>query len=153
MLRPTSLRFKRLSGNVEGSRNPHVGRRVPWKTGMLLCHLATSRPLIFQQKEAVLSPCNFALVAQCSATPATVPATPPCSATPFQTQISVRHLRDTKIFRCRATPGLLHLQNALKSRKSAATRVARQGAPAIMCNSELRDHPFDSFHLAFFISL
>ena len=33
------------------------------------------------------------LVAQCSATPATVAATPPCSATPFQTQISVRHLR------------------------------------------------------------
>ena len=32
------------------------------------------------------------LVAQCSATPATVAATPPCSATPFQTQISVRHL-------------------------------------------------------------
>ena len=32
------------------------------------------------------------LVAQCSATPAAVPATPPCSATPFQTQISVRHL-------------------------------------------------------------
>ena len=73
------------------------------------------------------------LVAQCSATPATVPATPPCSATPFQTQISVRHLPgmggggrcDTKIFRgCGATP-LLHLQNAIKSRKSAATRVAR----------------------------
>ena len=32
------------------------------------------------------------LVAQCSATPATVAATPPCSATPFQTQIWVRHL-------------------------------------------------------------
>ena len=32
------------------------------------------------------------LVAQCSATPATVAATPPCSATPFQIQISVRHL-------------------------------------------------------------
>ena len=32
------------------------------------------------------------LVAQCSATPATVATTPPCSATPFQTQISVRHL-------------------------------------------------------------
>ena len=32
------------------------------------------------------------LVAQCSATPATVAATPPCSATPFQTQILVRHL-------------------------------------------------------------
>ena len=31
------------------------------------------------------------LVAQCSATPATVAATPQCSATPFQTQISVRH--------------------------------------------------------------
>ena len=72
------------------------------------------------------------LVAQCSATPATVAATPPCSATPFQTQISVRHLPargggrcDTKIFRgCSATP-VLHLQNAIKSRKSAATRVAR----------------------------
>ena len=64
------------------------------------------------------------LVAQCSATPATVAATPPCSATPFQTQISVRHLPaqgggrcDTKIFReCSATP-VLHLQNAIKSRK------------------------------------
>ena len=32
------------------------------------------------------------LIAQCSATPATVAATPPCSATPFQAQISVRHL-------------------------------------------------------------
>ena len=72
------------------------------------------------------------LVAQCSATPATVAATPPCSATPFQTQISVRHLPaqggggcETKIFRgCSATP-VLHLQNAVKSRKSAATRVAR----------------------------
>ena len=81
------------------------------------------------------------LVAQCSATPATVAATPPCSATPFQTQISVRHLPargggrcDTKIFRgCSATP-VLHLQNDIKSRKSAATRVARQGVPAIVCN-------------------
>ena len=81
------------------------------------------------------------LVAQCSATPASVLATPPCSATPFQTQISVRHLPaqgggrcDTKIFRgCSATP-VLHLQNAIKSRKSAATRGARQGVPAIMCN-------------------
>ena len=35
--------------------------------------------------------CPF-LVAQCSATPATVAATPPCSVTPFQTRISVRHL-------------------------------------------------------------
>ena len=59
------------------------------------------------------------LVAQCSATPATVAATPPCSTTPFQTQISVRHLRgqrggrcDTKNFwGCSATP-VLHLLNA-----------------------------------------
>ena len=71
------------------------------------------------------------LVAQCSTTPATVAATPPCSATPFQTQISVRHLPahgggrcDTKIFRgCSAIP-VLHLQDTIKSRKSAATRVA-----------------------------
>ena len=76
---------------------------------------------------------TWCLVAQCSATPATVAATPPCSATPFQAQISVRHLPgmgggkrcDTKLFRgCGATP-VLHLQNAIKSRKSAATRVAR----------------------------
>ena len=80
----------------------------------------------------VWGPLRLTLVAQCSATPATVAATPPCSATPFQTQISVRHLPgqgggkcDTKIFRgCSATP-VLHLQNATKSRKSAATRVAR----------------------------
>ena len=26
---------------------------VPWKIGMLICHPATSRPLIFPQKEAV----------------------------------------------------------------------------------------------------
>ena len=56
------------------------------------------------------------LVAQCSATPATVAATLPCSATPFQTQISVRHLPGQgggarhKIFRgCSAAP-VLHLQ-------------------------------------------
>ena len=80
-------------------------------------------------REALSGP---GLVAQCSATPATVAATPPCSATPFQTQISVRHLPaggggrcDTKIFReCSATP-VLHLQNAIKSRKSAATHIAR----------------------------
>ena len=71
------------------------------------------------------------IVAQCSATPATVAATPPCSATPFQTQIRCDTSGaggggcDTKIFRgCSATP-VLHLQNALKSRKSAATSVAR----------------------------
>ena len=79
-------------------------------------------------QDAIMDP---SLVAQCSATPATVAATPPCSATLLQTQISVRHLPaqggrcDTKIFRgCSATL-VLHLQNAIKSRKSAATRVAR----------------------------
>ena len=85
----------------------------------------------FQRKQGIRIPVE-PLVAQCSATPAIVAATPPCSATPFQTQISVRHLLargggrcDTKSFRgCSATP-VLHLQNAIKSRKSAATRVAR----------------------------
>ena len=74
------------------------------------------------------------LVAQRSATPATVAATPPCSATPFQTtkfRCDTSGDRggggrcDTKILRgCSATP-VLHLQNAIKSRKSAATRAAR----------------------------
>ena len=36
-----------------------MGHKVPWKTGVLICHPVTSR-LIFPQKEAVLSPCNFA---------------------------------------------------------------------------------------------
>ena len=31
------------------------------------------------------------IVAQCSATPASAAATPPCSATPFQRQLDVRH--------------------------------------------------------------
>ena len=63
------------------------------------------------------------LVAQCSATPATVAATPPCSATPFQTQISVRHLPAHG--GGGATPKYLGGVNAIKSRKSAATCVAR----------------------------
>ena len=73
------------------------------------------------------------LVAQCSATPATVAATPQCSATPFQTQISVRHFLGGV-----ATP-VLQLQNAVKSRKSAATRVARQGVPAIIVQLSWRN--------------
>ena len=89
-------------------------------------------PLWIQTSAAKRSQ-SVVLVAQCSATPATVPATPPCCATPFQTQISVQQTSrewegercDTKTFRgCSATP-VLHLQNAIKSRKSAATRVAR----------------------------
>ena len=53
------------------------------------CRNNTSRvPHINSKNCNLLKP----LVAQCSATPATVAATPLCSATPFQTQISVRHL-------------------------------------------------------------
>ena len=37
-----------------------MGNKVPWKTGMLVYLPVTSRPLISLQKEAVLSPCNFA---------------------------------------------------------------------------------------------
>ena len=37
-----------------------MGNKVPWKIGMLIYLSVTSRPLISPQKEAVLSPCNFA---------------------------------------------------------------------------------------------
>ena len=92
----------------------------------------TSRIWLWTCLDAQIRQEKETLVAQCSATPATVAATPPCRATPFQTQISVRHLRgqgggrcDPKIFRgCSATL-VLHLQDALKSRNSAATRIAR----------------------------
>ena len=40
------------------------------------------------------------LVAQRSATPASVAATPPCSATPFQRQLDVRHSWQFKDGRC-----------------------------------------------------
>ena len=40
------------------------------------------------------------LVAQCSATPASVAATPRCSATPFQRQLDVRHSWPFKGDRC-----------------------------------------------------
>ena len=46
----------RKRGGVQKS----MGHKVPWKIGMLICHPVTSRPLIFPQKEAVLSACNFA---------------------------------------------------------------------------------------------
>ena len=90
---------------------------------------------------ADLSPCNFAtahfsadLVARCSATPASVAATPPCSATPFQRQLDVRHSWQFKGDRCdRAFQGgcsailLLHLKNPRIPRKSAATGSATGG--------------------------
>ena len=37
-----------------------MGNKVPWKTGMLIYLPVTPRPLISLQKEAILSPCNFA---------------------------------------------------------------------------------------------
>ena len=37
-----------------------MGNKVPWKIGMPTCLPVTSQPLISLQKEAVLSPCNFA---------------------------------------------------------------------------------------------
>ena len=37
-----------------------MGNKVPWKTGVLIYLPVTSRPFISLQKEAVLSPCNFA---------------------------------------------------------------------------------------------
>ena len=37
-----------------------MGNKVPWTTGMLIYLPVTSRPLIFLQKEAIWSPCNFA---------------------------------------------------------------------------------------------
>ena len=46
----------RKRGGVQKS----TGNKVPWKTGMLIYLPVTSRPLISPQKEAVLSPCNFA---------------------------------------------------------------------------------------------
>ena len=76
--------------------------------------------------------------AQQSATPASVAATPPCSATPFQRQLDVRHAWQLKGDRCdRAFYGgcsailLLHLNNPRILRRSAATCVARQGVPLI----------------------
>ena len=74
-------------------------------------HWVTFESLYEKRKESLFS---LFLVAQCSATPATV------AATPFQTQISVRHLPahgggrcDTKIFRrCSATPVLLRQEKS-----------------------------------------
>ena len=37
-----------------------MGHKVSWKIGLLICYLVTSRLLNFLQKDANLSPCNFA---------------------------------------------------------------------------------------------
>ena len=51
-----TLKLFRKRRGVQNS----MGNIVPWETGMLIYLPATSRPLISLQKEAVLSPCNFA---------------------------------------------------------------------------------------------
>ena len=52
----------RICVNFSGTRRVQksMGHKCTWKIGMLICHPVTSRPLIFLQKEAILSPCNFA---------------------------------------------------------------------------------------------
>ena len=50
------LRFIRKREGVQKS----MGNKVPWETGVLIYLPVTSRPVISLQKEAVLSPCNFA---------------------------------------------------------------------------------------------
>ena len=52
---------RRASVRKRGGVQKYMGHKVPWKIGMLICHPVTSRPLIFPQEEAVLSPCNFAI--------------------------------------------------------------------------------------------
>ena len=97
----------------------HIGRRHEPVLPHILQQLKSSKNLLI-------------IVAQCSATPASVAATPPCSATPFQRQLDVRHPWQLKADRCdrvfwgacSAIP-LLHLKNPRILRKSAATRVAR----------------------------
>ena len=46
----------RKRGGVQKS----MGNKVPWKIGMLIYLPVTSRAPVSLQKEAVLSPCNFA---------------------------------------------------------------------------------------------
>ena len=45
--------FRKRGGVLKSMAN-----KVPWKIGLLIYLPVTSRPLIFLQKEAVLSPCN-----------------------------------------------------------------------------------------------
>ena len=85
-------------------RKPNLGQKCERNQREQFATLCSQNPFLENPFTAVSK--ITSLVAQCSATPATVAATPPCSATPFQTQISVRHLPgmggercDTKMFR------------------------------------------------------
>ena len=76
------------------------------------------------------------LVAQCSATPASVAATPPCSATPLQRQLDVRHSWLFKGDRCdRAFRGecsailLLHLKKTQDSEEICCDTCSATGGP------------------------
>ena len=88
----------RKSAKTDGQKSAEIDSPKSSKTSeKMQKRLKTSEKRRKGAKTIVVL-CSFlgrfpgALVAQCSATPATVAATPPCSATPFQTQISVRHL-------------------------------------------------------------
>ena len=92
------------------------------------------------------------VVAQCSATPASVAATPPCSATPFQKQLDVRHPWRLKGNRCDRVffgGGGVHLKSPRILRKSVATRVVRHGVPAHVCNY-VRIFPIFRFRFCWF---
>ena len=57
------LACRKMPLNIQvkhGGVQKSMGRRVPWKIGVLICHPVTSRSPIFPQKEALLTPCNFA---------------------------------------------------------------------------------------------
>ena len=58
-------------------------------SGQFVVEIHRSMPR--QYLEKIVNYYTVVLVAQCSATPASVAATPPCSATPFQRQLGVRH--------------------------------------------------------------
>ena len=90
------------------------------------------------------------IVAQCSATSANVVATPRCSATPSQRQLDMRHPGSWRAtgatgsfragvvrYRCHTwkAPGIWgNLLRHVWRDTCSATRVARQGVPAHVCN-------------------
>ena len=52
--------FLKLIIRKRGGVQKSMGNQVPWKIGILVYLPVTSRSIHFQQKEALLSPCNFA---------------------------------------------------------------------------------------------
>ena len=96
-----------------------TGRAIFDEVRRALCFGTEARPKILPSHLA-------ALVAQCSATPASVAATPPCSATPFQRQPDVpwqfKGDRCDRAFEGECSAILpLHLKNPRVLRTSAAT--------------------------------